>query len=507
MADFSTRKIFTVPNFVSASRILMVPVIGWLLLIDSVPSRIAAALVLALAIFSDFLDGWLARVLDQASDLGRIIDPLADKLFVIFLAIELILLRDFPLWLALVIIFKDLVIVVAGVVVAGHKRVVMESNIIGKYAFAFQAGLVVCYFLGFQYGMWFFTIASLIFIAASLISYGKTFAFVLRSEEEEVVVPKSPQYLPTWARRLLVLILTTLMAAQFYYWALENNEIDLTISEDRAFVNIEELQAVELAERFSPVFVFSAEEDTRPVAVETYLKYSDLRQGSRYFLAAFDSGAEQGPLISDDLKEADSADAYLALSDTRWTGENAEVASNPTVYTRVCSISDGEEEWIVLQYWLLFPIEEKPVRRLGDWQMAAVYLDSEGKPLYLALTQGWYGSVYPWGDVKLEGEHPVVYVAPGSHSQYSEQGEFGAFLDHERVFPAGRDVTSAGDEFRAAEDYTLVVLTGEEQWIAWPGRWGGPLPGGDRGPRYWNPKKPERAPWSQPLAFLEFYLE
>jgi len=178
MLDFSARKIFTLPNYISASRIVAVPFIGWLLLIDSVPARIGAAALLAYAILSDFLDGFLARALNQTSDLGRIIDPLADKLFVILLAMELIALRDFPLWLALVIVAKDALIIGASVFVAGRKKVVMESNIIGKYAFGFQAGLVVCYFLDFPFGELFFVVGSLLLIFASLVSYGKSAAYL-----------------------------------------------------------------------------------------------------------------------------------------------------------------------------------------------------------------------------------------------------------------------------------------------------------------------------------------
>jgi CDP-diacylglycerol--glycerol-3-phosphate 3-phosphatidyltransferase len=500
MLDFSPRKVFTVANFVSVSRIIIVPIIGWLLFVDSVAARIAAGVLLALAVFSDFLDGWLARLLDQVSDLGKIIDPLADKLFVILLAIELIILRDFPLWLALVIICKDALIVTAGILVAGRKRVVMQSNIIGKYAFGFQAGLVVSYFLDFPYGEWFFTIASLLFIAASLASYSKALLYVVRSTEQEVVVPPPPQIVPTWARRTAVLLLLGLFLAQLYYWAYENNEVALNI-ENPQLLSLDE--GKRLAEQYCPVFLFSNDDKARPVPIEDYLRHADIRRGNRYLMAVFDESVKQAPLLPVDLADAVFEDTYLALTDTLWPGE---AGSDGKVYAAVFALYGGEEEWKVIQYWLFFALEENPTRRAGDWQMAAVYLDSQKRPRYVTLTQAWYGKAVAWDSLEFDGEHPPVYVARGSHNLYFTAGEHGTYWDHERVLPQGVDVTSGDVPFRMVEDFDLEVLTGSEEWVLWPGRWGGPLPGGDRGPRYWNPKDSRLAPWSDPMKFLDFYL-
>lgn len=503
--DFSARKIFTVANFVSASRIVMVPFIGWLLFIDSVPARLAAGLLLALAIFTDFLDGWLARLLDQVSDLGKIIDPLADKLFVILLVVELILLRDFPLWLALVIIGKDVLIVGAGALVIGRKRVVMQSNVIGKYAFGFQAGLVVCYFLEFSFGEWLFTIGSLVLIAASLVSYGKALLFVVRSPEEEVVVPQPPQIVPTWARRAAVVLLLVVTLPQMFYWALENNEIDLNPIDPPA---LPPQEARALAERFAPIFVFGADDLSQPLALEDYLQYAEARQGNRYFLALLDSPLAGAPLGPFTFPNPENDEAYLVLPNgTPFDSGAAAALSPPRVYVHACSVAEGGRSWTVIQYWLFFAVEEVPIRRTGDWQMAAVYLDEQGAPLHLALTQGWYGSVTEWIDVELSGDRPIVYVSPGCHSLYPRAGDYRICLDEERVFSIALRRIEGGGGFRAQDDYELTILTGEEPWLAWRGRWGGPLPGGDRGPRYWNPKRPDLAPWSHPVEFLRFYSQ
>ena len=499
MLDFSASKIFTIPNFLSFSRIIAVPFIGWLLMIDNVPARLGAAALLFYAILSDFLDGWLARLLDQRSDLGRMIDPLADKLFVIMLAIELIALRGFPLWLALVIVIKDVLIVGGSVFVASRKRVVMESNLIGKYAFAFQAGLVVCYFLDFPFGELFFGGGSLLLIAASLISYGKAFHFVLTSPEEEVVVKPKPPLMPAWLRRAVVIALSLLVLAHGYYWCIENSRID---TEAVAPAALQSDRAFELAEKYSPVFVFADGDEVRPLAVESYLGSAELRSGLRFFWGAVDTRVEAAPIEAVDLRTAASTDAYLALPDDTGFPLGQEM-----VYARAVALSNGEDGWICIQYWMLFPSEDGLMPLDGDWEMAAVYLGPDGTPRYLATTQGWYGSGIEWSKAELRNDHPMVYVAPGNHSLYTSSGTHTLYVDEERIIPAGSVAIEEGEEIGAPGGYALRLIgDGDQDWVDWPGRWGGPLPGGDRGPRYWNPKQPSRAPWSRPMAFLRFFV-
>jgi cardiolipin synthase len=497
MLDFSARKIFTIPNLLSAARIVAVPFIGWLLLIDSVPARLAAGALLIFAILTDYLDGWFARILDQASDLGRLIDPLADKLFIILLAIVLIFTRDFPLWLVLVIVGKDLLIVIASVLVVGRKRVVMESNIIGKYAFGFQAGLVVCYFLDFPFGELFFIAGSLILIAATLVSYFRSFLFVIRSTAAEVIVPTPPQIVPTWARRIILIVLLIIVITHMYYWTAENTAVALDPIDPQA---LPYSLVVALAEQYSPVLVFSNSDHMRPVSVEHYLTACDLHQGWRWLWGLTDSLVKAGPLRSADLRLAYSEDAYLAHHPA------ADFAnSRPTLYAQAFYVGLGEEERIVLQFWMLFPSETALNGRQGDWQLAALYLDPDEQPLYLALTQGYYATVIPWSRVQLREGQPVIYVATGTHSLYPAAGLHPVFLDEEKIFSLSSESTSAGLELDSYDYDTEIIGSGGLQWWTWPGRWGGPLPGGDRGPRYWNPRNTDRAPWSYPLEFLKFY--
>jgi len=101
-------RIWTLPNLLSASRLLGVPVFLWLLLGPRADGW--ALLVLALSGVTDWADGVLARKLDQQSRLGALLDPLVDRLYILATLIGLVLRQIIPLWLAVVLIGRDLVL-------------------------------------------------------------------------------------------------------------------------------------------------------------------------------------------------------------------------------------------------------------------------------------------------------------------------------------------------------------------------------------------------------------
>jgi len=80
---------FTLPNLLTYARIAAVPVVAALLLVPDPTARWIALVLYVAAALTDFLDGYLARALDQFSPLGRMLDPIADKLIVAALLIAL----------------------------------------------------------------------------------------------------------------------------------------------------------------------------------------------------------------------------------------------------------------------------------------------------------------------------------------------------------------------------------------------------------------------------------
>jgi cardiolipin synthase len=101
-------RLFTVPNLLSVLRLLGVPLFLWLLL--GPHADVAALVVLALSGFSDWADGVLARRLNQASRLGELLDPLADRLYILATLIGLTLRNIIPWWLAGLIVLRDVIL-------------------------------------------------------------------------------------------------------------------------------------------------------------------------------------------------------------------------------------------------------------------------------------------------------------------------------------------------------------------------------------------------------------
>jgi cardiolipin synthase len=81
---------------------------------------------------SDLLDGFFARKLNQVSELGKIIDPLADKITVISIGAVLLIQNIIPIWFVLVIVLRDMIIFSAGIYLKYIKKIVLSSNRIGK---------------------------------------------------------------------------------------------------------------------------------------------------------------------------------------------------------------------------------------------------------------------------------------------------------------------------------------------------------------------------------------
>jgi cardiolipin synthase len=101
-------RIWTVPNLLSLLRLLGVPLFLWLLLGPHADGW--ALLVLALSGFSDWADGVLARKLNQQSTLGALLDPLADRLYILATLVGLVLRHVIPWWLAAVLVGRDVVL-------------------------------------------------------------------------------------------------------------------------------------------------------------------------------------------------------------------------------------------------------------------------------------------------------------------------------------------------------------------------------------------------------------
>lgn len=120
-----------IPNLVSLVRILFIPLV---FILFNKPELNRWFIILSLIIFSllDNLDGFLARKLNQITELGKLIDPLVDKLFIISFAVNLMYYDLIPSWFFYLVIGRDLIIMLAGLLLMGKIKEVPASDFIGK---------------------------------------------------------------------------------------------------------------------------------------------------------------------------------------------------------------------------------------------------------------------------------------------------------------------------------------------------------------------------------------
>lgn len=107
MNTLRSTRILTIPNLLSFARLLAIPYLFWLIVVPK--SDGLAVLILALGSLTDWLDGYLARRLNQLSRLGELLDPIADRLYIAACVIALLIRDLIPLWVVIVLIFRDLV--------------------------------------------------------------------------------------------------------------------------------------------------------------------------------------------------------------------------------------------------------------------------------------------------------------------------------------------------------------------------------------------------------------
>ena len=122
-----------VPNLLSVFRICLVPVFVAVYFTDENEIKYYAVLVFAIAGLSDILDGYIARKYEAQTNLGKLLDPLADKLMTFTALICIFITRPVILWAVLIFFVKEVLMGIGGIVL--HKKARIElppSNVVGK---------------------------------------------------------------------------------------------------------------------------------------------------------------------------------------------------------------------------------------------------------------------------------------------------------------------------------------------------------------------------------------
>jgi cardiolipin synthase (CMP-forming) len=133
VTDALTRdRVWTVPNMLSMLRLVGVPLFLWLLLGPQADGW--AIIVLALAGISDWADGKIARALDQGSKLGTLLDPAADRLYIVAALVALALREIVPLWLVALLVGREVVLGLLLLVLRRYGYPALQVHYLGKAA-------------------------------------------------------------------------------------------------------------------------------------------------------------------------------------------------------------------------------------------------------------------------------------------------------------------------------------------------------------------------------------
>jgi len=158
----------TLPNAVSIARLLLIPIFLWLVWIDQIGP---AGVVLAVIGATDWVDGYLARRLDQISEVGKFLDPLADRIAVAVAVIAGLVAGVLPWWLGWGIIVREVLIGIGSIYGWSQGVTRLDVRQMGKLATLLLYSAVAGIYMGEGFDVAWFTTLMVIVGAVGLVLY------------------------------------------------------------------------------------------------------------------------------------------------------------------------------------------------------------------------------------------------------------------------------------------------------------------------------------------------
>lgn len=200
-------EIWNLPNVLTLGRIVVIPFVIWLMLLDTRISAFFACVLFSAAAFTDFLDGWIARNRGLVSLWGKFLDPVADKLIVMACTVTLVALGKLPAWLVVLLLARETAVTsLRGM--AQQEGLVIDVIQSGKWKTAFQLIGLVMLLIGYDYEVdyliWKGTVhfveagqlmllGSVVFSLISAGSYFKSFFRAIEDREHYEKKPRKPR--------------------------------------------------------------------------------------------------------------------------------------------------------------------------------------------------------------------------------------------------------------------------------------------------------------------------
>ena len=127
----ASSKVFTLANVVSVLRLMAIPVFLWWVIEDRL---LPAFILLVVAVLTDFVDGMIARRMNEITKLGQFLDPFADRLFIAATVIALAIQDVVPWWFVIAVMLRDALLGIGGVVMARYGAATLPVKWWGKVA-------------------------------------------------------------------------------------------------------------------------------------------------------------------------------------------------------------------------------------------------------------------------------------------------------------------------------------------------------------------------------------
>ena len=145
-------ELLNAPNLMTLGRIALIPILLYLMYYENRRNSFWAAAIYAVCALSDWFDGWLARISNKVTTLGKFLDPLADKVIVLSALVMLVRLGRVAVWVVVVIVAREFLI--SGLrTIAATEGLVISASQGGKWKTSLQLCGIICLMLHYHFAI------------------------------------------------------------------------------------------------------------------------------------------------------------------------------------------------------------------------------------------------------------------------------------------------------------------------------------------------------------------
>jgi len=182
--------LWNIPNLLSIFRLLAIPFVVFFLFFPGPLASFMAALIFSLASLTDLLDGYIARQQKTETPIGKLLDPMADKLLITSAMIMLISLERIPAWIVVLIVGREIAITgLRGI--ASVQGIVIAASKWGKAKTVLQSIALIGLLLHYEYlGIDFHLLGMILLVIALLITLWSGLDYFLKFYREHQKLPK-----------------------------------------------------------------------------------------------------------------------------------------------------------------------------------------------------------------------------------------------------------------------------------------------------------------------------